>query len=64
MNPAILKASWHLFEKVRKIIPSQTLDKVFRFTILRVVNPTALLRFWPDDGSFYLDESLCFYRWQ
>lgn len=41
------------------------LDKVLCLAIIMVVNTTVLLRFLPDDGSFYLNEkSPRFYRRQ
>jgi hypothetical protein len=51
-NPTTIDEAKLLFEVVEKIIPSRALDKVFRLAILKIVNPTALLRFLPNDGSF------------
>jgi len=54
MNPTTIEKAKLLFEVVEKIIPSRALDKVFRLAILKIVNPTALLRFFTERWQFFI----------
>ncbi|MBU4332571.1 triose-phosphate isomerase [Patescibacteria group bacterium] len=62
LQKPIIIANWkmnleqvkRLFKVVKKVIPSQALDKIFRFAILKVINLTAFLsRATGVDRSFF-----------